>query len=247
MKENRNRGLVLLATVFFLAQLAALWFLDKGQPAPQAAQPALTKIVWVLALEQLGLYRDPASFVLAAPDNFSGKAWRLNESRTVPKFEWTEPLRFLAYVPPKPFALNSNSIPGGAAVFQVSEKSPPEMLLDFAYLESPPGSSRLLVNNGLSSADLRNPPQLPAWASKEPLTNSVVRVGVLDSGEVFSAQLLGRSGSRTADDFALISARSSLFRLQPPKANGLRWGTVTFLWQTILETNKVEINRLEIR
>ena len=94
----------------------------------------------------------------------------------------------------------------------------------------PRTNSLVRVDANLIERAVGLPIKLPARASADVLSNSVVDIAVNGAGEVVSSHLAGSSTSKDADRDALRKAK--LLRFRPLNAVGTIWGQAIFEWET---------------
>ena len=188
---------------------------------------------------------DPTLFVLASRHGFSGPAW-LGVSpmeNTLP--DWTEPpLPLTRPVWEFGGTLRKFIATNLPAPLEVAGKPAPQMDAVELYLvpDLTSAESTLSIEGQLSDRPLLSQFKLKSWPAADIiLTNSVVLAAVNQNGDVFSAVLLSKSGSKDADDNALNLAKSARFQpvrrsdpLGPDASRStLNWGRLVFHWQTI--------------
>jgi hypothetical protein len=234
--------------VALLAQVGLLAWLGRGTGFRSATPPAgmtisLAADPWMTEqIRRLPTFRDPTVFALSSLEGFSGSAWL----RFVPWENsltyWSEPARWLD--------LDTNRLARFHDQLLITNRMPPLLVADrpiiritgadaFVANQPVPQESTLLIEGPLAKRSLQSSPSLPSWPNRDLLTNSVVQVMVLPSGEAFSTVLLSGSGVAEADRHALTFATTGRFNpLQPAatpdSASGpLTSGRMIFRWHTL--------------
>ncbi len=193
------------------------------------------------------LARDPTLFALPAARGFTGPIWLAAAPVDHRAPVWTEPPRFLEMDP--------NSLGRTLSTFLHDNGFPPFDPIDktagskaalglFTPAEASENRSLLSVEGRLAARKMDDSPALPAWASAELVTNSIVRVSVNPAGTTVSAVLVERSGLAEADAAALRIAWR--LRFQPEAGSrragrldvtSLDWGDLVFRWAASPATN----------
>jgi hypothetical protein len=236
------------ATLAILAVHAALAF-QFSRPAARPAERPLFRTAIQLATSShtenqvaaLAEQADPTLLALPTPRGFSGPAWLEFEALDVEAVESLEPAYWLG--------LSEQLLGSGFTAFLRTNTAQPALIADRALprlprfeptLSSEPllVRSRLMVEGDLARRVWLETPLLPAWPSSEALSNSVVQTVVNRDGVALFTVLLGQSGSREADAWALECVRQGRFKPLPadpqiPPAKSLSWGRLTFRWQTL--------------
>jgi len=177
---------------------------------------------------------DPTLFALPDVRNFSGRAWQLSRPIVRPSFSWTEPERWLTQsVADLGNTLEEFTRKNRLRYRTFDEKLPPVV----SRITAPPVplAARSTVRiDGTGDRLVRVTPEIPSIPNADVLADTVIRVGIAPSGSTFSAVVLSGSGSGTADQLALDTARSTRFEPvaghNPPRLN---WAVFTFRWHTI--------------
>jgi hypothetical protein len=211
-----------------------------------AGDPWLTE-----QIQRLPLYRDPTLFALPNLQGFSGSAWlRFTPLENTPR-DWTERARTLPLDPRQlalafqPFA--ATDLPGPLLT---ADRPILRITGTDAFVPTQPvaGRSEVSLDGPLAARALLTPSELPSWQHRDILSNSVVQLSVLATGEPFSAVLLSGSGRAEADQAALNFATSARFSPlderpgAPATMEGpMISGRMIFRWHTlpIVPTNTI--------
>lgn len=234
-----------LVVLIFATQLGLIFWLGDTRPVspkPGSPAPALYLAADSDMNSELLALREPTLFALPRREGFAGMTWlRLPQQQARP-FEWSEAPQWLALAPER-LGTGFSGLRETNTVTRWHWPSmpAPEMRLPDENQAIPfPSQSRLRVEG--ENVELINRPALPSWPAIQSspteralLTNSVVQVMVNGAGKPISATLLVRSGSKEADDYAVMFARTAEFNnlgeaLEP--SAGLRWGRLIFDWHT---------------
>jgi TonB family protein len=253
--SGRRWTLTILAAL--VIQIGLLAWLGRGlrfQSTPPeihttidlAGDPWLTE-----QIQRLPMFRDPTLFALPNLRGFSGSAWlRFTPLENTPH-DWSEPARTLS--------LDARQLARAFQPFTADDLAGPLLTADrpilritgtdaFVPNQPVPGRSELSLEGPLAARPLLAPPALPSWQHRDILSNSVVQLSVLATGEPFSAVLLSGSGRSEADQAALEFARSARFAPlnqdpgEPDTVAGpLLSGRMVFHWHTlpIVPTNSI--------
>jgi hypothetical protein len=190
---------------------------------------------------------DPTLFALPSIYGFSGKAWLRFPLLDYEMSHWTEPPPYLV--------LNPDQLGSTFSSFAATNEPPavefvakPVADLLTLQLSIPPlnlrTASECRVEGSLKNRRLLDPPKLPSWPQEELLANTVVQLLVNQLGDTLSTALLASSTSKTADEYALKSARSVRFEpVNSSSQSGYSSGRLVFQWHTIPmpETNTASI------
>ncbi len=185
------------------------------------------------------LTKNPALFILASEEGFSGEAWLEINPPNYDLPEATEAPHWLRLdVERLGETFTRFTRNGGPTVFQVADKLPPSPSGLKLFAASDPGKTQSLfrVEGDLKKRTLLSAPQLISWPHLELLSDSVVQTAVSESGEIISARLLERSGLAAADQKAIEIVRNLSFAPIPVETNPapkLTWGKIIFQWFTI--------------
>jgi len=233
----RRRGWITLIFAAHVGLILALTHRKPAPPRPPAPAPSLS--LAPEANESLAL-TDPTLFALPHRQGFAGTAWLTTTNVPFPPFRWTEPPRLL----PLPVAdlgvifaqfMRTNQFVNRQFETKPAPDLPPPVAGELPV--ATPTSSTLRVAGDLANRPLLNPPQLQTWRAADLLTNTVVQVLVYAGGAVFSPTLLTLSGSKEADQNALLVARGTRFEPRPRASPALTVGTLVFEWHTQPQTN----------
>ncbi|MSR66282.1 MAG: energy transducer TonB [Pedosphaera sp.] len=250
-----EQGRWIWALVFFAALVLAIHFLSLPmEPAPKFESIAPLVVDAVPGAAESNRFKlaieDPAVFALPSSHGFS-RAWLDFPTQQFVIGRWTAPHQ--PYLPSKfdPFDLveqywKTNQL----SFYPTLPNSLPRISPEFAPLAPLVEESALEITGPLlDRAELaRKGMKLPSWPHAEPLQPSVVQVGVLPSGIVLSAALLGRSGLPVADQLAMDLAQTARFEplsvaaKASPLAGEVMFGRLTFRWavQAQSMTNLIE-------
>jgi hypothetical protein len=230
------------------AQLGLIFWLSKGDtPNARRLQP---EPGFFLPLEQNARFpglENPTLFALPNQRGFSAPAWLQVTQEDYYFPEWTEAPRMYGL----PVArlggdfenfLRTNSVTMRDMLKPHIPQLEPTEIYAFAPANPPTTQSVMRVEGPIAARPLLTPMPLRSWTAADALlTNTEVQVAVAPDGHVFSAVLVGRSGSPEADAFAVDSARSARFEalrsVQTEKApvspEELEWGRFVFKWQSL--------------
>lgn len=216
--SGRRWTLTILAAL--VMQIGLLAWLGRGLRF-QSTPPEVSTTIdlagdpWVTEqIQRLPMFRDPTLFALPNLQGFSGSAWlRFTPLENTPR-DWTEPARTLA--------LDPRQLARAFQPFIATDRTGPVLTADrpilritgtdaFVPNQPVPGRSEIFLEGPLAARPLLAPPALPSWQHRDILSNSVVQVSVLATGEPFSAVLLSGSGRVEADQSALAFATSARF------------------------------------
>ena len=232
----------------FLAQIAAIWFLEDRPKNPPAPAPFRTEIHLAVdpwsakQLAELPALSDPTVFVLPNRHGFSGPAWLTFAPQVYALTNWTEEPRWLG--------LKQEDLGKTFLEFVATNVSPPLLIANQSMPRSivsdlvAPNLSGLTqsvfrIEGDLGQRRLLTPLVLPPWPHTDLLANTVVQAVVDAQGNPFSTVLLASSGLRDADQFALKLVADSRFEPmaeeKQPKhpADRLVWGRIIFQWHTL--------------
>jgi hypothetical protein len=178
---------------------------------------------------------DPSVFALPSAEGFSRAGWltyqpvpdEFAEAPDEPKWLQLDPetlgrdlAGYIATNAPRPLRMGDESMP------QIAGLQPRPS----AELEFP--ESELHIAGALARRKLLTPPDLPSWPHADVLTNSVVHMLVDADGAPISTALVSGSGSKEADNYALVMSRR--LRFKPERAReAITSGTANFLWHTL--------------
>jgi len=233
---------VAIVAVIFVVQAAMIWALGERPRPIKPTRPFGASIaLWSGSVAPAGSAEDPTLLALPAANGFSGDAW-LNYSQQQHRLaEWAEAPGWLA--------LSDHLQTPGASLsqFAAEQRPPPLRLADQGLPRNSaaeplippvplPDRSRLQLEDNVALDSSMTIPDLPSWQSNESVSNSIVRVAFDNAGKPFSCILVGTSGLKEADDYAIGYARSLRFRDPPGVQIGrdaLRFGKLTFQWHTV--------------
>ena len=182
------------------------------------------------------LEADPTQFALSDPHGFSGAAERALPRGDYELAEFTEPPTWLAV---DPVARRAGRVPELAAppapsrseAVPALEGEPPAPALL-------PSTSQATVRGGLADRPLTAALDVPSWVSAEPLSATVVEIGVTPEGDVLLARAVVPCGMKAADDAAVALARTARFapKGETPRTGDLAttelaWGELVFQWR----------------
>lgn len=187
---------------------------------------------------------DPALLALPTLDGFSGSAWMKYAPLEYEPAEWSEPPHWLGLDPRRLGATFATFVQSNAAHPQLIVDKPLPLPRDFTlnYPNEPVAQeSRLRIEGELASRRLVKPILLKSWPYPDMLSNSVVEAVVDAEGFTFSTVLLGGSGSREADNYALKTADEARFeaarrtrgRSGRSEAGPVAIGKLVFEWHTL--------------
>ena len=240
----------------FVLQVGLILWLGKEHPRPVERPIFRTTIRLAvhdsdsLRLAELVHHQDP--LLLARPnlDGFSGPAWL-----QAPRIDYrpVEPAQSPAWL-----ALPESRLASGFSSFLLSNRAAPALVMDKPLarlpryepslpLEPITMRSELRVEGELGRRRLLTAAILPDWEHDDLLSNSVVQAAVDADGIPSFAVLLGRSGRREADAFALKFVENARFSPLPPAPaaaattrpgvpappEGLTLGRLVFRWRTL--------------
>jgi hypothetical protein len=232
--------------IVFVLQLALIWLLgDRRLSIPATgefgASVRLQPEWHASAAAAEG--QDPASLALPSGHGFSGEAWLEYKPPTHRLAEWDETPAWLS--------LGTHVRVVGARISDLAGKSQPPLLrvadepLPWTpAVESPvppvsfPEHSRLEFAGGVVLDPAVQSPTLPSWQSNDVVSNSIVRVAFDRAGRPFSCVLLGKSGLKDADDYALRLATALRYRASAlpdisETSENLHFGKLIFQWHTV--------------
>jgi len=243
-----SRGRFLLVAALLFAGQAG-WVLLLGErprsaPVPAAPRMALRLLDTPLDDEKLTKHLfagDPTLFPSFSPHGFASQAWRRLRAQddAAPLLE--PPPAFLAFAAPW---AGADLKPAGLELRQTSfllagpPDLRPESAPDFPASEASRPESFLRIEGALAARQLDAPLVLPSWTTNFLVSNSVVQFAANRAGQVISAVLLGGSGLKEADDFALAKVNVLRFRPVEPSAPDYAWDTATFYWKTLQPRQK---------
>ena len=182
------------------------------------------------------LESDPTQFALSDPQGFSGAAERALPRGDYELAEFTEPPTWLSV---DPLARRAGRVPLLAAppaparneAVPALEGEPPAPALL-------PETSQATVRGGLVDRPLAVALDVPSWVSAEPLSATVVEIGVTPEGDVLLARAVVPCGMKAADDAAVALARTARFapKGETPRTGDLAttelaWGELVFQWR----------------
>ena len=217
----------------------------EAKPRSPASTPVL-RISERQTSELLSL-TDPTLFALPHGQGFSGKAWLESKAPPEHSFGWSEPAAWLPLRKESLGAEFSRFVATNAPDPLETAGSPgPALVLPNLPAEQPlRNRSDLKLSGALKTRRLVSNLDLPSWPASDLLTNSVVNLAVIASGQPISATLLVSSGDKLADEHALTQAMAARFnsieqagpsRIAKP-ISGLTWGQMIFEWHTVASTN----------
>lgn len=252
-----GRRWTLTVAAALVIQVGLLAWLGRGvrfQSTPPEIKTSIALVgdPWLAEqIQRLPLYRDPTLFALPNLQGFSGSAWlRFSPLENLPR-DWAEPVRTLG-LDPKQLARTFEP-------FTATDFSGPLLTVDRpilritgtdAFVPNQPvaAGSEIVLEGPLAARPLLTPAELPSWQHRDILSNSVVQVSVMATGEPFSAVLLSGSGRIEADQAALDFATRARFSplvetsATPSMLEGpLVSGRMVFHWRTlpIAPTNSI--------
>lgn len=234
--------------VALLAQIGLLAWLGRGTgfrstPPRATMTTSLAADPWMAQqIRRLPTFRDPTVFALCSLDGFSAPAWLRFTPWENTLVYWSEPARWLD--------LDTNRLARFADQLLVTNRTPPLLVSDKPIIritgadalvanQPVPQESTLVIEGPLARRSLSSCPSLPSWPNRDLLTNSVVQITVMASGEPFSAVLLSGAGKIEADQYALQVARMCRFealRTDPvidTAVGPLTSGQMIFRWHTL--------------
>lgn len=253
--SGRRWTLTIVAALFI--QIGLLAWLGHGMRFQSTPPEVRTTIdlagdPWLTEqIQRLPMYRDPTLFALPNLQGFSGSAWlHFTPLENTPR-DWAEPVRTLS--------LDPRQLARTFQPFTATDLAGPLLTADRpilritgtdAFVPNQPvsGRSEISLEGPLAARPLLAPPALPSWQHRDILSNSVVQLSVLATGEPFSAVLLSGSGRAEADQSALAFATRTRFAPldanpgEPATVAGpLVSGRMLFHWHTlpIIPTNLV--------
>jgi hypothetical protein len=235
--RRRLHGFIALC---FFAQVIFIFLFGERRvsalkPAPFGPGIHLVSDPW--SMEQLATsseFSDPSVFALPSLEGFSRAGWLTYKP---PPDEFAETPQ-----EPKWLQLEAGQLGSALATYVASNSPSPIRVADepmpelvglqprpSAELEFP--KSELRIAGALARRKLLTPLDLPAWPHTDVLTNSVVHLLVDADGAPLSTALIGGSGSKEADNYALAAAKR--LRFKPDRAREtITSGTANFRWHT---------------
>jgi len=241
--RGRWWGLVLLVTV---AQVAAISWLSERKILVSRRPDSPTTFHLIAdappdsAIAQWLNLEDPTLFALPDPRGFSGPAWMTAPTPSHQSRDWTEPQRWLSMPLAELGATLAECVRTNAVGPRLLPDKPAPRLSQVVLSPVPlRAKSAFRIEGDLAGRELLTPLEVPSIAHTDILASTVLEVGVSPSGLVFSAVVLGGSGSKTADQTALDLARTVRFkplaRTGPSSGRdrtALTWGRIIFQWHT---------------
>ena len=233
----------------FLAQTILILWVDH-QGIPLQERPILRTSLRLAVdersvsnISELVSHEDPMLLALPSLRGFSGPAWL---EFAPPDYQPAEPEEspYWLQLQPSAFGADFASLLATSSIAPplVADKPIPRLR---SYEPNPLVSSittesRLRIEGDLAGRPLLNPVELPPWRNSEVLSNTVVQVAAdADGVPVFTA-VLGQSGSKDVDNYALdVAGRARFQPLRRSRAPGvpppenLAWGSFVFQWHTI--------------
>ncbi len=210
-------------------------------PSPQPPGPARLHLHLDLGRDgtmasSFLLAADPTQFALSDPHGFSGAAERALPRGDYELAEFTEPPTWLAV---DPLARRAGRVPLLAAPPSPSRSgSVPALEGEPPAPALLPATSQATVRGGLADRPLAAVLDVPIWASAEPLSATVVEIGVTPEGDVLLARAVVPCGMKAADDAAVALARTARFAPngETPRTGSLAttelaWGELVFQWR----------------
>lgn len=244
---SARRWVYTVAGVFGLQVGLLLYLGQTSEPLP--ARPTFRTSVHLAvdswSSEQLSrrpTLSDPTLFALPAAAGFSGPAWLRPAPLEFQPQRWSEPLRWLA--------VDERSLGGEFAEFIATNEITPPLTANKPLPPLPryepnfpndplPQRSRLRLEGDLIFRPLLAPLALRSWPHPELLISTTIQAAVDANGFTHSAIILGESGSKEADQYALKLANQARFRPLPRAARDrtgsgpLAWGKLIFHWHTL--------------
>jgi TonB family protein len=223
-------------------QIGCIFWLAARKPEPPL--PPVTGPVLYQPTDQIADLpgvTDPTLFILHNEHGFSGPAWLQFPPANYALEPWTEPARPLELSLPQLGAtLREFAQADRPRPFEMALKPEPQ-LSALGYLPLGETPSTFTIEGDVAGRALLTPLQLQSWPAADILTNSEVQIAVDAAGRVFSAALIGGSGSPQANSNALSLVRSARFQPlrwvgdgPPPASPGrLSWGKIIFRWHTV--------------
>lgn len=252
-----GRRWTLTIAAALVIQVGLLAWLGRGMRF-QSTPPGISTTIslagdpWLTEqIQRLPLYRDPTLFALPNLQGFSGSAWlRFTPLENTPR-DWAEPARTMSLDPLR--------LARGFQPFSDADFAGPMLTVDRpilritgtdAFVPNQPvaGRSEIAVEGPLAGRVLLAVAELPSWQHRDILSNSIVQLTVLATGEPFSAVLLSGCGLAGADQAAVDFAANARFAPHaqlagvPAGMDGpLVSGRMIFRWHTmpLVPTNAV--------
>jgi len=245
---TKRRWILAVAGLFLGQAVLILWVDHRGMPLQDRP---IFRTTLRLAVDDQGARQitelvsrdDPTLLALPSLQGFSGPAWLEFSSPNYQSPEREEPPRWLN--------LREKSFGSSFAALLATSTIAPPLVADKpiprlrSYEPNPPVSpitthSRLHVEGNLAARPILNPAELRPWQHSDVLSNTVVQVGVDADGVTMFSVVLGQSGSKDVDGYALdVAARSRFQPLRRSRAPGsappedVTWGTLVFQWHTV--------------
>lgn len=248
VRWSRRRWLYTGAAIFLIQVGLVLYLGQRPQRLPERPlfRTRITLAVNDATARELNTrvqLQDPALLALPSLQGFSGPAWLRFAPLDYQPAEWFEPVQWLS--------LDTNTL--GATFSRFVESSriiptpsadrplPPLLRYEPNYPNDPVATeSRLRLEGDLAGRALLTPIALKSWAHSEMLSNTVVEAMVDPDGFTLSAVVVGESGLREADLYALQMASDARYRPLPRarRTTGrpgtpLMWGQLRFEWHTL--------------
>lgn len=251
---SRQR-LILTTAGVFLAQLAAIWVLgERANLKPGRSRPFEIQISGLdgLAHSAVSAHDDPTLFALPQPRGFSGQAWLHVPKQAHSYHEWTAQPYWLALKTSglgRDFAnYLQNLSPLGESL--VDKPEPQLYPVDSGIDDLLSNASQLRVAGGLSTRLILTQPTIPDWPVLEILSPTVLQAAVSADGFVFTAAVVGESGSKAADQKALDLTRGLRFQPLPAGAGknqasvDAHFGQLIFQWRISPDATPVKTKAL---
>ena len=246
---TKRRWAYWILSLFLLQVGLVLWGNRRGAPVPE--RPIFRTTVRLTLddeqtrkISELVARDDPALLALPNFSGFSGSAWLNFAAPDYQPPEQVESPRWLT-LREGSFGSNFASLLATSVIAPplVADKPVPRLTWSDPKTAVAPitSRSRLRIDGDLAGRPMLMSVELPRWEASDVLSNTVVRAAVNADGTTVFAVILGQSGSRGADNYAL--ELSNRLRFQPAPRPGIgsapaaavddyTWGRLTFQWHT---------------
>jgi TonB family protein len=234
------RWILVVVGITFL-QAAVIFGLSDRSP-PMAVNPVSVPRVQLAAWGLTRGLPDPLLLALPTAHGFAGVGWRVASDPRYVAEDWTEPVRWLGHSETNlaRVLLAASAVGIGRGVS--ADKPAPQL----ARRQIPPlplaAWTEIRLEGEGGDWEWEVPLTGPSITHSNVLSETLVQVTTDPSGQVFSAVVLRSSGSRTADQQALVLARTARFRVSRDAGGNEKWNwaRLVFEWRTVAPGQSAE-------
>jgi hypothetical protein len=233
---SRRKFLSVLAFVFAF-HVALIVLFGTKKPIVPFAVTNVPHLELANNANELIALNDPTLFARPNAHDLVTAFWRHTKPLASPKFNWTEPPRYLPYEPEGVGAAVHELVQRGrSAALPLNLKPEPQSIVPpISFARTMPQATIMQISGQLAQRRLLNPIPWPSWPRNDVIAPSQVQALVDTGGFVWSVVLLpGKDTDKEADQLALQLVRKLHFAPGP----GLTLGEITFAWHTV-PTNDV--------